>query len=532
MKFFHILLFLFSFSIVFPSLAQELLLKGTVTDVESASPIPGVQILYKSSKGVTTDLNGKYQLSLSSGEYELIFRHVSFQTDTISLQISDNNEVQDVEMLPSVNQLALVSITANKYEKDLMEEPVSVEVIKPALMKQVNITRVDQVLEKIPGITVADGQVSIRSGSSYAFGAGTRVQMILDGLPLITADRNDIRWNFFPVEMAGQLEVLKGASSTLYGSSALNGVVHLRTADPTATPETEITTFYQFFGKPRNREQAWWSSAPFETGVSFRHARQIGLLDVTASGNYIKTDSYIQGGDGQQHRYFLKLRKRKKEYYGLEMTMLAGLMDVQEADFLFWQNDQEGVFIPFQGDDPNDAFGTIDFDRRQFTIQPTITYTTKKRNKHILNTRLYDFTTRNFVENSFFTQYTADYQYQTNLGNRTKLVAGTSYQFFDVTDPNGTGNKTGFNYSAYLQGEYIRQKFSGSLGLRYEYFDAEGLPEQQFPVLRLAGNYRFNLKNSIRASFGQGFRFPSFAEAFVDQSDEAIPIFPNPRFKT
>jgi len=495
------------------------------------TPIPGVQILYEQGRGVTSDLNGNFKIDLSKGEYKLVFRHVSFKTDTIEVQMPREQGSLKVVLTPRVNELELISITANKYEKDLMEEPVSVEVIQPALMQQVNTTRVDQVLEKIPGITVADGQVSIRGGSSYAFGAGTRVQMVLDGLPLITADRNDVRWNFFPVEMAGQLEVLKGASSTLYGSSALNGVVHLRTADPTEVPETEITTYYQVYGQPKNKAQAWWQNAPNEAGITFRHARQIGLFDVSATGNFINTNSFIRDGDSRQHRYFVKLRKRRKEYYGLETALLAGFMDVEEGDFLFWENDQEGAFIPFQGNDPADPLGIIDFNRRQFIIQPSLTFTTKKRNKHILNTRLYDFTTRNFVENAFFNQYTADYQYHTNIGNRTKLVAGTAYQFFDVTEPNGIGTRQGQNYSAFLQAEYLWQKFSGSIGLRYEHFEADGLDTQNFPVLRLAGNYRFGLKSSLRASFGQGFRFPSFAEAFVDFSDEAVPIYPNPDLK-
>ncbi|MEM1137220.1 MAG: TonB-dependent receptor, partial [Bacteroidota bacterium] len=525
----HFLLISFILLFSFSAFSQQGFVKGEVVEVGTEQPIPGVQVFYTSNKGVSTDLDGLFSLELASGSYEFIIRHISYKIDTLPIEIAPGeSKLVKIALMPAVNQLELVSITANKYEKDVMTEPVSIEVIKPVLLEQVNITRIDQVLEKIPGITVADGQVSIRSGSSYAFGSGTRVQMILDGLPLISADRNDIRWNFFPVEMTGQLEVLKGASSTLYGSSALNGVIHLRTMDAGEEPITEVTTYYQVFDKPENKAQAWWESAPFEYGVSFKHARQVGLFDIIASGNYISTNSYIRGGDSMQQRYFLKIKKRKKNYYGLELSLLAGVMDSQEADFLFWENDNEGAFVPFGGDNPNNDFGIIDFDRRQFTLQPQIIYTDKKRNKHLLNTRYYQFETLNFVENTFFSQYTADYQYHTSLGNRIKLIGGATAQYYDVTDPNGISNRTGNNVSAYLQTEYIWQKFSGSLGVRYEYFDAEGLSEQQIPVVRLAGNYRLNFRTSLRASFGQGYRFPSFVEAFLDQSDAAIPIFPNP----
>ncbi len=49
--------------------------------------------------------------------------------------------------------------------------------------------------------------------------------ILVDDIPQLTADANDVKWEFLPVENINQVEVIKGASSVLYGSSALNGFV-------------------------------------------------------------------------------------------------------------------------------------------------------------------------------------------------------------------------------------------------------------------------------------------------------------------
>lgn len=54
--------------------------------------------------------------------------------------------------------------------------------------------------------------------------------IVLDDQPLLTADRNDVKWNFIPMENIDQIEIVKGASSVQYGSAALNGVVNIHTS--------------------------------------------------------------------------------------------------------------------------------------------------------------------------------------------------------------------------------------------------------------------------------------------------------------
>jgi TonB-dependent SusC/RagA subfamily outer membrane receptor len=64
---------------------------------------------------------------------------------------------------------------------------------------------------------------------------------------MLAADRGDAKWNFVPIENVEQIEIIKGASSVLYGSSALNGVIAVRTAWPSTTPESSITMYHGIY---------------------------------------------------------------------------------------------------------------------------------------------------------------------------------------------------------------------------------------------------------------------------------------------
>mgnify|MGYP003346293950 FL=1 len=130
------------------------------------------------------------------------------------------------------------------------------------LFRSSNQTTMETAVEQIPGVTVIDGQANIRGGSGFSYGAGSRVLVLVDDLPLLAGDAGDVKWSFLPIENIGQVEVIKGASSALFGSSALNGVINMRTVVPTDTAESSITMYSGVYDKPLDRSMKWWGSGP------------------------------------------------------------------------------------------------------------------------------------------------------------------------------------------------------------------------------------------------------------------------------
>jgi iron complex outermembrane receptor protein len=141
------------------------------------------------------------------------------------------------------------------------------------LIENTNSTDLSQVINRLPGVQVADGQASIRGGVGWSYGTGNRIAVLLDDMPLLGADLGDARWKFLPIEAAEQVEVIKGASSVLYGSAALNGTINVRTGWPTMKPQTKIQSYQ---GVMQNYDRSiinWWekSTQPFNNGMFFSH---------------------------------------------------------------------------------------------------------------------------------------------------------------------------------------------------------------------------------------------------------------------
>jgi Outer membrane receptor for ferrienterochelin and colicins len=63
------------------------------------------------------------------------------------------------------------------------------------------------------------------------------VLLLLDDIPVLQPDAGTPNWDDLPVENIAQIEVIKGAASALYGSSAMNGIVNVRTAYAGSEPE-------------------------------------------------------------------------------------------------------------------------------------------------------------------------------------------------------------------------------------------------------------------------------------------------------
>ncbi len=198
----------------------------------------------------------------------------------------------DVRLDMKVSEMDQVVVSANRTEQKIAELSVSMDIIKTSFLSGNHITDAQELINKNPGIEVMDGQASIRGGSGYSYGAGSRVLALIDGLPFISADAGNIKWQFLPLENLSQIEIIKGASSVLYGSSALNGIINFRTADATNTPVTQFFAEAGIFGKPKNRDWIWWDTPRFFTNTSFSHLQKFGKTDLGISGNLTTDEGY------------------------------------------------------------------------------------------------------------------------------------------------------------------------------------------------------------------------------------------------
>ena len=193
----------------------------------------GANIISENGLGVATDIDGKYQLKLSEGKQKITFKYIGYDEIIKTFELAKNETLEmNITLSPISEQLNTIVVSAGRFEQKIEEITVSMEVIKPSLIENKNTTDIQTAMDQIPGVNITDGQANIRGGSGWSFGAGTRVLVLVDDMPLISGDAGQVQWKLIATENINQVEVIKGASSALYGSSALNGVINIRTAFP------------------------------------------------------------------------------------------------------------------------------------------------------------------------------------------------------------------------------------------------------------------------------------------------------------
>jgi iron complex outermembrane receptor protein len=508
--------------------AQE---RGTVTglvrDGATGKPMEAVNISANRLTGTISGPDGTFSLSLSPGEHQVEFYYVGYERVSRRVQLEAGETIRlEVEMTVSSKLLDEVVVTAGKFEQKLSDVTVSMEVLKPRQLSSQNITSLDMVLEKTSGISILNGQPSIRGGSGFSYGVGSRVLMLVDDLPMISGDAGDIKWNYMPVEHINQVEVIKGASSVLYGSAALNGVINLRTRFPGNEPRTEVTVFEGFYMKPVRKEMVWWDRNPIFDGGSFAHSRKVGNLDLTVGGNYFKDEGYRELEHEHRIRGNVGLRYRFRKVQGLSVGVSTSAMVSEHADFIFWQDADSGAYRQ----NP-DSYAPLTGHR--YNIDPHVEYFTPGGDRHSLKTRLYSVgnATVDESKNSFSKVWYGEYRYLNKIGERINWTSGIS--FLRNTVIAGLFDEhMGSNSAVYSQLDaQVFPRLKASTGLRWEINTLNGELFFSTPVARAGLNYHAGKATYLRASFGQGYRFPSVAEMFVDASFKGFKIFPNPELE-
>ncbi len=540
MKLCYALFFMFSPSFL---LAQTATLKGIIRDSTNQEALIGANIISDIKTYAKSNINGEFVLKLSAGQHEIKVTYSGFKEKKIMVSLVENeSKSMTILLLAKTEELKMVTVSGSRFEKRAAEEIVSIEVLKPAQILNTANNSMEDALQRVPGVDVVENQVNIRGGSGWSYGAGSRVLVLVDDMPMLTADAGDAKWDFLPLENCEQVEILKGASSSLYGSSALNGVINFRTGFAKNKPRTKMMLYNGMYGNPRDKSWKWWNKQqPGFQGGYFMHSQKFGQLDMVLGSAWYSEDSYLQGDLQRRGRVNLNLRYRSKKIEGLIAGVNTNVQLNKSQTFFFWQPDSINgtrYYQPFGG--LADSTTTVNKNQGQrFNIDPYITYNTKGGAKHTLRTRL--FRSKNDIpekqQSSTADTYFGEYQFQKSLNSESSLlknvniVAGISSSFSNVVGEL-YGDHTIYNLAPYAQIEKKINKLWTSFGGRYEINQVDQYKVEQKPVFRAGLNYELGRATFIRASYGQGYRYPSVAERFVKTDFGASKVFPNPQLKS
>jgi iron complex outermembrane receptor protein len=533
--------------------AQTGLVKGTIREAANNLPLTGASVYSASNTTLATsaDFSGNYELKLPAGKQVIVCSFLGMLADTFTVTvIADKIVVHDCNLKSKGTDMDMVVVSASKYEQRLADVTVSMQLIQPRLIESKNTVNVKTVLDQAPGLNILDDEPQMRGGSGFAFGVGSRVSTLIDGLPILTGDAGRTDWGFIPTENIEQIEILEGASSVLYGSSALSGTINFRTKYPTDTSSTYIRSYTGFYSAPKNKGAKWWNGAANMTGLNFSQAQIIKNSDLIVGGqlNYdhgyigpyvldgslpIKADTITDKDVAfKSARLNFNYRFRPKNVTGLSMGVNGNMMLAHSNFCLVWADDTNGIYKAFPGTMTiTDYVGVY--------LDPFITYFTPNGFKHNFHGRWYFTQNDNSNNQSNSTNmFLGDYQFFKSIEKLGDLnftggiYMNQTFSHANIYAGSGSPDNTWQNVAAYMQlDKKLFNVLNVSLGFREEYFKVNTTETVWKPIFRAGLNLKLTNTTNLRWSYGQGYRFPTITERFIITSTGGISLFPNPEIK-
>ena len=507
---------------------------GTVKDTETGQPVVGANITLRGSFiGAATDAKGKFQLlRVPVGGHSVIVSMLGYERLAIEGVIVARDQVRRLDvMIRSVPlQTEPVIITASRREQSLQEVPASVATLTARMIADRNNITIDEALRYVPGVNMLSDQVNIRGSTGYSRGVGSRVLVLLDGLPYTTGDTGEINWETIPMFEVERLEIVKGAGSALYGSSALGGVINVITREAPSIPELRFRAFSGLYDKPQYPEWDWSPKPRFTSGLLASYSGKSGSVSYLVSAGRTVDESYRE--NDAYHRWTL-FTKLKFEISNSQSLTVSGNYIYRSHGNFFWWKDLTNATRPADGQRDGlvtSRRGNLSLAYKEF-LSDKFFYTIK--GIYFGNFWRDDSLGRvNNVSASHLFNLDVQATYFVNdIHVLTFGVAGN----FDKVNANLFGSHPGVGAAAYAQDEIaVTGDVKLTAGLRFDWQKVSVLKATAQVNPKLGLVYLYDKETSLRMSFGSGFRYPAIGEIYIESSTNVsqVAVLPNPDLKS
>ena len=398
-------------------------------------------------------------------------------------------------------EMSEVVVTGTKTERRLKDTPVITDIITRSEIEATGAENIGEVLEHRAGIVVhrdahGDGVQLQGLASDY-------VLLLLDGEPQVGRIAGKLDLARIAVENVERIEVVKGASSALFGSAAMGGVINVITRKASSPLAAQFTNSFEQHNAIDSRGT-----------IELKHDKLNTLLTLTANRrNPIDLDesdlsTTIDGYQNLTHSARAEYQLTPKATLLFSGQYFAQAQEgVSERDSIIF--DRLGDIDTFSG-----SVGTgYQFGLRSQLM--TKIYATRYRDESTVIDRGTSRTASSNVTIQDLIKGEA--QFDTALGSKNQLTVGAELIFENLESQRITGGEKNVTTdSLFFQNEFRPvANLALVLGGRFDHHSEFGTHFSP----KLSGMYRVTSDLTIRSSFGQGFRAPDFKDLYLDFSN-------------
>ena len=406
-----------------------------------------------------------------------------------------------IEPTDDLFQMDEVVITGTKTERQLKDTPVITEVITRSEIEATGAENIGEVLEHRVGIVV----------NRDAHGDGVQLQgldsdyilILLDGEPQVGRIAGKLDLARIAVENVDRIEIVKGASSALFGSAAMGGVINVITRKVSSPFAAQFTNNFETHNTIDSRST-----------VELKRDKLNALLTLTANRrNPIDLDESDLTTTIDGYQNWTHSARTEYQLTSKSTLLFSGQYFAQKQEGV---SEREGVVF--------DRLGDID----NFSGSVGTGYQLGSRSKlvgKIYATRYHDESTvidrgTSLTASSNVTiqdLIKGEAQFDTALGSKNQLTVGAELIFENLKSQRITGGeKDVLTDSLFFQNEFRPiANLAFVVGGRLDYHSEFGTHFSP----KLSGMYHVTRDVTVRTSFGQGFRAPDFKDLYLDFSN-------------
>ncbi len=398
-------------------------------------------------------------------------------------------------------QMDEVVITGTKTERRLKDTPVITEVITRSEIEATGAENIGEVLEHRVGVVVhrdahGDGVQLQGLASDY-------ILVLLDGEPQVGRIAGKLDLARIAVENVERIEIVKGASSALFGSAAMGGVINVITRKVSSPFAVQFTNNFETHNTIDSRSAVELKRDKFNALLTLAANRR-NPIDLDESDLSTTIDGYQNLTHSARTEYQLTSKAMllfSGQYFAQEQE------GVSETDDIIF--DRLGNIDNFSG-----SVGT----GYQLGLRSKLMgkiYATRYRDESTVIDRGTSLTASSNVTVQDLIKGEA--QFDTALGLKNQLTVGAELIFENLESQRIAGGEKGVTTdSLFFQNEFRPMaNLALVLGGRLDHHSEFGTHFSP----KLSGMYHVTSDVTIRTSFGQGFRAPDFKDLYLDFSN-------------
>ena len=398
-----------------------------------------------------------------------------------------------------------VIISATRTPRELSSLPLPVTLVDQEIISSSGVVRLDEILIEQTGVNIVADESGFEGIQMQGI-SSDYILILIDGVPLIGRKAGNFDLSRMAIGNIKQIEIVKGPSSSLFGSEALGGVINIITEEP-KTKKLNGNFSYRFgsFNQQDINTNIKQNSGKFKFNFFF---------------NRLSSDGYQVDSESDPRTFYpfknYTLHGKISNDFSKKLTGLFS--------FRFYDNEQLSMLIlneeDFEGEtQENDMNIHLKFDQnvsKKFNIDYELYFTSYNADELIQS-----LLTENILNDNFFNQKLLRPEIRGNLKLKSKsnFSGGIGYQYEELSRTFFDDNINFSSQYFFIQGDfYLADKLNLIAGSR---FDNHSEYKSQLSP-KLAFYYKANKSLALKASVGFGFKSPAFRQLYFNFTNSSV----------